>query len=232
MESTRAELGHLNDKGAWLEWLDELASLVIGVNNFTPTKKRKFLNHVLKRIDVGYDETAKLHRLNIKFRLPLLSDLDGIIKHNPSKTNNTLSTVKYFRSLGTPVNTGASDYNRTLYSTVTKFSSLDGMSDGQIYENNRFYLTLNVVYHSATLWQAPYSEYQQYLFDTISKMHREGSNYVQIAQWMNERGHLTPRGSTFKANHAWSIHIKKSKSIDRFNRTYNPEITDINIDII
>lgn len=126
MESARAELDHLNDKDAWLDWLDELASLVTGVNNFTPTKKRKFLNHVLKRIDVGYDDTSRLHKLNIKFRLPLLSDLDGIIKHNPSKTNNTLSKVKYFRSLGTPVNTGAPDYNRTLYSTVTLFARFLG----------------------------------------------------------------------------------------------------------
>jgi hypothetical protein len=232
MESTRAELGHLNDKGAWLEWLDELASLVTGANNFTPTKKRKFLNHVLKRIDVGYDEAAKLHRLNIKFRLPLLSDLDGIIKHNPSKTNNTLRTVKYFRSLGTPVNTGGPDFSRTLYSTVVNYSSSDGILDGQIYKNNRFYITLNVVYCSATLWHPPYSEYQQFLFDTISKMHADGNSYIKIAQWMNEQGHLTPRGSVFKPNHAWSIHMKKRKSNERFNRFYDPEITDIGIDII
>jgi hypothetical protein len=106
------------------------------------------------------------------------------------------------------------------------------MSDGQIYENNRFYITLNVVYHSATLWQAPYSEYQQYLFDTIDSMHKEGNSYLSIAQWMNEQGHLTPRGSTFKANHAWSIHMKKRKSINRFARTYVPEITSIGVDII
>jgi hypothetical protein len=93
-------------------------------------------------------------------------------------------------------------------------------------------LTLAVDYYSASLWQAPYSEYQQYLFDTISKMHAEGNSYLKIAQWMNEQGHLTPRGSTFKANHAWSIHMKKSKSINRFARTYVPEITSIGVDII
>jgi hypothetical protein len=27
-----------------------------------------------------------------------------------------------------------------------------------------------MVYHSATLWQAPHSEYQQFLFDTINEM--------------------------------------------------------------
>lgn len=98
--------------------------------------------------------------------------------------------------------------------------------------NNRFYITLNVVYFSATLWQAPYSEYQQYLFDTIDSMHKEGSSYIKIAQWMNDNNPLTPRGSIFKPNHAWSIHMKKRKSIDRFSRSYDPEITDIGIDII
>ena len=126
MESARGELGHLNDKDAWLEWLDELASLVNGANNFTPTKKRKFLNLVLKRIDVSYDNSAKLHRLNISFRLPLLSDLDGIVKHNPNKSNNSLGKVKYFRSSKTPVNKGAPDLSRTLYSTVTDFAKFLG----------------------------------------------------------------------------------------------------------
>jgi len=118
------------------------------------------------------------------------------------------------------------------YSTVTKFSSLDGRLGGQIYENNRFYITLNVVYHSATLWQAPYSEYQQFLFDTIDSMHKEGNSYIKISQWMNDNNYLTPRGSIFKPNHAWSIHMKKQKSINRFARTYIPEITSIGVDII
>ena len=126
MESARGELGHLNDKDAWLDWLDELASLVNGANNFTPTKKRKFLNLVLKRIDVGYDDSAKLHRLNICFRLPLLSDLDGIVKHNPNKSNSSMGKVKYFRSSKTPVNKGAPDFGRTLYSTVTLFAKFRG----------------------------------------------------------------------------------------------------------
>ena len=49
---------------------------------------------------------------------------------------------------------------------------------------------------------------------------------------MNDNNHLTPRGSIFKHNHAWSIHMKKQKSINRFARTYVPEITSIGVDII
>jgi hypothetical protein len=73
---------------------------------------------------------------------------------------------------------------------------------------NQYYLTLSVDYFSASLWHPPYSEYQQYLFDTIDKMHKAGNSYIKIAQWMNDNNHLTPRGSVFKPNHAWSIHMK------------------------
>jgi hypothetical protein len=43
------------------------------------------------------------------------------------------------------------------------------------------------VYYSATLWHPPYSIYQQFLFDTIDSMHKEGNSYIKIAQWMNEQ---------------------------------------------
>jgi len=200
--------------------------------DLTHIRKRKFLNLILRRIDVSHDAATKLHRLDIKFRLPMLSDLDGIVKHNPTKNINLDRRVKYFQSPKTPIKSARISSKNTFHSTVTDISSLDGMSDGQIYENNRFYITLNVVYHSATLWQAPYSEYQQFLFDTINEMYQQGNSYIKIAQWFNDNNHLTPRGSIFRANHAWSIHMKKQKSINRFARTYEPSITNIGIDII
>ena len=96
---------------------------------------------------------------------------------------------------------------------------------------NQFYLALSVDYYSATLWHPSYSEYQQFLFDTIDRMHQDGNSYIKIAQWFNDNGHLTPRGSVFKPNHAWSIHMKKRKSNDRFARSYQPIITDMSVDV-
>jgi len=96
----------------------------------------------------------------------------------------------------------------------------------------RFFLTLSVDYYSATLWTPPYSSHQQFLYDTIDKMHREGNSYIKISQWMNDNGHLTPRGSVFKPNHAWSIHKKKAKSNQRFSRSFEPVINDINVDVV
>jgi hypothetical protein len=88
----------------------------------------------------------------------------------------------------TPENTGAPE---TVRSTLLRRNGIPSIVESC--EVRKFFLTLSVDYYSATLWHPPYSEYQQFLFDTISKMHAEGNSYIKIAQWMNEQGHLTPR---------------------------------------
>jgi hypothetical protein len=85
--------------------------------------------------------------------------------------------------------------------------------NGHSYEGMGFSLSVSVDYHSSTLWTAPYSDYQQFLFDTINSMHHKGGSHIKIAQWMNDNNHLTLKGYVFKPNHAWSIHVKKRKSI-------------------
>ena len=92
----------------------------------TPIRKRKFLNLILSRIEVSHDAATKLHRLDIKFRLPMLSDLDGIVKHNPTKNINLDRRVKYFRSPETPIKSARISSKDTFYSTVTDFAKLRG----------------------------------------------------------------------------------------------------------
>ena len=72
IESSQAELEHLNDKDSWLEWLDELAIVMNDSAELSPTQKRKFLKLILRRIDVSHQSATNLHRLKINFRLPLL----------------------------------------------------------------------------------------------------------------------------------------------------------------
>ena len=40
---------------------------------------------------------------------------------------------------------------------------------------------------------APYSEYQQFLYDTITDLREKGWNYRQIADWLNQNDYKTPR---------------------------------------
>ena len=59
-----------------------------------------------------------------------------------------------------------------------------------------------------------YSTYQQFLFETITEMRNKGNNDVQIANWLNDNGHKTPRGNTFRNNHVHSIAKKRKRRLE------------------
>jgi hypothetical protein len=179
---------------------------------------------VVKDILVNYDQAQKLHRVRVNFRLPVLRSVGEILRAENAVLKRGAKSPKVSQTIE---NTGAPERGKSA------LLHRDGMFlNGHSYEGMGFSLSVSVDYHSSTLWTAPYSDYQQFLFDTINRMHQEGYSYIKIAQWMNENNHLTPRGSVFKPNHAWSIHMKKRRSIERFSRTYEPEIRDMDIHII
>ena len=47
---------------------------------------------------------------------------------------------------------------------------------------------------SQNLWIPNYSHYQHFLFETITELRNKKMNDVQIANWLNDNGHKTPRG--------------------------------------
>jgi hypothetical protein len=47
-----------------------------------------------------------------------------------------------------------------------------------------------------------------FLSNTIKEHRSAGMSYHKIADWMNQRGYLTPRGKPFSATHAFSIEKK------------------------
>ncbi len=173
---------------------------------------------------MNYDQAQKLHHVRVNFRLPVLRSVGEILRAKSAVLKRGAKSPKVSQ---TPENTGAPERGK---STLLHRNGM--FSNGQSYEVTSLSLSVNVDYYSSTLWTAPYSDYQQFLFDTIDRMHKDGNSYIKIAQWLNENNHLTPRGSVFKPNHAWSIHMKKRKSIERFSRTYQPEIQDMDIHII
>ena len=172
---------------------------------------------------VDYNQAQQLHHIRINFRLPVLRSVDDLLSTGMAITKRGGSPPESIPSRGI---FGAPERGKS--------ALLDGnrmFSNGHLFGGTDLFLSVSVDYHSATLWTAPYSDYQQFLFDTIDRMHQAGNSYIKIAQWMNDNNHLTPRGAVFKPNHAWSIHIKKRKSIARFSRAYAPQITDVGIDI-
>ena len=59
--------------------------------------------------------------------------------------------------------------------------------------NTEVFLTFRLSVRASHLWIAPYSEYQQFLYDTITDLREKGWNYRQIADWLNQSEYKTPR---------------------------------------
>jgi hypothetical protein len=229
IETLNAELTQLGNHQLWLDWIDQFGVEFNNTDNLSDTKKKRLINGVVKDILVNYDQAQKLHRVRVNFRLPVLRSVGEILRADNAVLKRVGITPNEAETIE---NTGAPNHHRSTSFNGDGFGSNSHHINSKDIEKNQYYLTLSVDYYSATLWHPPYSEYQQFLFDTIDKMHKDGNSYIKIAQWMNDNNHLTPRGSVFKPNHAWSIHMKKQKSINRFARTYIPEIIDIGVDII
>jgi hypothetical protein len=94
------------------------------------------------------------------------------------------------------------------------------------------FLCFHLKLRASHLLTPPYSEYQQFLYDTIMRLLKDGYNYKQIADWMNENGYKTPRGKKFRNAHAHSI-VKKKKARDvKISKTYEPIISNFSLKFI
>jgi hypothetical protein len=116
--------------------------------------------------------------------------------------------------------------NAKSYSTVIKGST-------NILQGKGYSLRLSVQLVSPNLWVPPYTNYQQELFDIITKFHEvDGWNFKMISDWLVKNNYLTPRGTIFNQPKCWSIYKKKKRSVSRFTRSFNHTITGMSIDVV
>ena len=93
-------------------------------------------------------------------------------------------------------------------------------------QNVEIYLTFLLSVRASHLWVAQYSEYQQFLYLTITGLREKGLNYQQIADWLNENDYTTPRGKKFLNAHAHSIVKKKKIREVRLTKVYPPKLSN------
>ena len=93
-------------------------------------------------------------------------------------------------------------------------------------QNTEIYLTFLLSVRASHLWIAQYSEYQQFLYLTITGLREKGLNYRQIADWLNENDYKTPRGKKFLNAHAHSIVKKKKIREVRLTKMYPPKLSN------
>ena len=75
--------------------------------------------------------------------------------------------------------------------------------EGKSFVDVYFVFTLKL--RATHLLRSPYSDYQQFLYNTITDYLEKGWNYKQIADWLNDKGYKTLRGKKFRNNHTHSI---------------------------
>ena len=104
-----------------------------------------------------------------------------------------------------------------------------GNDSNQTPQNTETYLTFVLSVRVTHLWVAPYTEYQQFLYDTICRFREDGWNYTQIADWFNQNDYTTPRGKMFHGSHAHSIVKKKRIRESRLTQMYPPNLSNFGI---
>ena len=77
-----------------------------------------------------------------------------------------------------------------------------------------------------------YSEYQLFLYQTISEHREQGMTFDAIADWLNKEGYLTVRGKTFRGAHVHSILNKRLVKEKLLNREYPPVWSDFSMEVV
>ena len=77
-----------------------------------------------------------------------------------------------------------------------------------------------------------YSQYQFFLYETITAHREKGKTFDQIAEWLNKKGYLSVRGKKFKGNHIHSIVKKKRLKDEKLERQYPEVWSDFSLEVV
>ena len=76
-----------------------------------------------------------------------------------------------------------------------------------------------------------YTEYQYYLYETLSELRDKGMTFNQIADHLNKKGILSVRGKQFRGAHVHSILKKKRMRDKKLEREYPEVRSDFYLDV-
>ena len=97
--------------------------------------------------------------------------------------------------------------------------------------NTIFFFCFTVTQRTQHLNVRLYSEYQLFLYQTITEQRKEGKTFDQIAEWLNEEGYLSVRGKKFRGAHIHSIVKKKRLRDEKLEKDYPEVRSDFYLDI-
>ena len=98
--------------------------------------------------------------------------------------------------------------------------------------NTDFFFCFTITIHHPTLNASHFSQYQFFLYETITEQRDKGKTFDQIAQWLNKKGYLSVRGKKFKNNHVHSIVKKKRLKDEKFKKEYPEVWSDFSLELV
>ena len=102
---------------------------------------------------------------------------------------------------------------------------------GEFFSGDVFFF-FSITYRRPPFTVPQYSQYQFFLYETITGQREKGKTFKQIAEWLNKKGYLSVRGKKFKGNHVHSILKKKRLKDEKLERMY-PEIwSDFSLEVV
>ena len=76
-----------------------------------------------------------------------------------------------------------------------------------------------------------YTEYQYFLYETISKLREQGMTFNQVAEHLNKKKILSARGKKFRGGHVHSIIKRKRVRDEKLIKKYPEDRSDFYLDI-
>ena len=113
-----------------------------------------------------------------------------------------------------------------IYSTVDN----GGCTDARL--NTDFFFCFTITQITPHLNVSLYSEYQFFLYETITEQREKGKTFDQIAEWLNKEGYLSVRGKKFRSAHVHSIVKKKRLKDEKLEREYPEVRSDFSLEVV
>ena len=101
-----------------------------------------------------------------------------------------------------------------------------------VVENSDLTYNFSITYRRPPFNVPQYSQYQFFLYETITEQRDKGKTFDQIADWLNKKGYLSVRGKKFQGNHVHSIVKKKRLKDEKLEREYPEVRSDFSLEVV
>ena len=112
------------------------------------------------------------------------------------------------------------------HSTITEYSC------GYALLNADFFFRFTITQRTPHLNVPLYSEYQFFLYETLTEQKEKGKTFDRIAEWLNKKGYLSVRGKKFRGAHVHFIVKKKRLKDEKFEKEYPEVWSDFSLEVI